>query len=119
ADDEEEIPAIAAPPPPRALPVRPGRFERPAVAAMPRQPNGDVVRIYIGVGRSAGVRPADLVGAIANEARISSRDIGAIDVADRFSLVEVPAAGATAIITALRGATIRGKKPTVRLDRAK
>ena len=84
-----------------------------------RQPNGDVVRIYIGVGRSAGVRPADLVGAIANEARISSRDIGAIDVADRFSLVEVPAAGATAIITALRGATIRGKKPTVRLDRGK
>ncbi|MDB5040444.1 MAG: deaD [Candidatus Eremiobacteraeota bacterium] len=120
ADDEEEIPAIAAPPPPRAMPARPARFERPAAAAAStRQPNGDVVRIYIGVGRSAGVRPADLVGAIANEARISSRDIGAIDVADRFSLVEVPAAGATAIITALRGATIRGKKPTVRLDRGK
>jgi len=77
----------------------------------------DSTRIYIGVGRSGGIRPADLVGAIANEAHIDSRDIGHIDIADRFSLVEVPGASADAIITALRGATIRGKKVLVRRDR--
>ncbi len=49
-----------------------------------------VARIYIGVGRAAEIRPADLVGAIANEARIASHDIGHVDIADRFSLVEVP-----------------------------
>lgn len=82
-----------------------------------RPKSSDVTRIYIGVGRSAGIRPADLVGAIANEARISSRDIGHIDIADRFSLVEVPGQAADAIIVALRGASIRGKKVLVRRDR--
>ena len=120
AADEEEIPAVAAPPPPPAgRPFRAAPLAR-AEGAVPHRPppaNGDVARIYIGVGRSNGIRPADLVGAIANEARINSREIGAIDIADRFSLVEVPNAAANAIIAALRGATIRGKKPTVRRDR--
>ena len=82
-----------------------------------RLKSSDSTRIYIGVGRSGGIRPADLVGAIANEAHIDSKDIGHIDIADRFSLVEVPGNAADAIIAALRGATIRGKKVLVRRDR--
>lgn len=77
----------------------------------------DAAKIFIGIGRSAGIRPGDLVGAIANEARISSRLIGSIDIADRFSLVEVPASAVNGIITALKGKSIRGKKVTVRRDR--
>ena len=73
--------------------------------------------MFVGVGRAAGIRPADLVGAIANEAGISSRSIGAIDIADRFSLVEVPASQIDDIIRKLRGSTIRGKKVNVRRDR--
>jgi ATP-dependent RNA helicase DeaD len=64
-----------------------------------------------------GIRPGDLVGAIANEAKISSRDIGAIEIADRFSLVEVPEAMADQIVEALRSTTIKGKRVTVRRDR--
>jgi ATP-dependent RNA helicase DeaD len=82
-----------------------------------RQLSGDVARLYVGLGRSAGIRPADLVGAIANEARINSREIGAINIADRFSLVEVPEALADRIISALRSSTIRGKKIGIRRDR--
>jgi ATP-dependent RNA helicase DeaD len=93
--------------------------ERPTPPARGFGDSRDVAKIYIGVGRAAGIRPADLVGAIANEARISSRDIGAIDIADKFSLVEVPGAIAEGVIAALRGATIRGKKVTVRRDRGK
>jgi ATP-dependent RNA helicase DeaD len=58
------------------------------------------------------------VGAIAGEARIDSRDIGAIDIADKFSLVEVPGAAAEGIIKAIRGTTIRGKKVLVRRERS-
>ena len=65
------------------------------------------------------MRPADLVGAIANEAKASPRDIGAIQIADRFSLVEVPEAIAESVIRALRNATIRGHKVVVRRDRDK
>jgi ATP-dependent RNA helicase DeaD len=83
--------------------------------AAPR--DGNVSRIYVGLGRQAGVRPADLVGAIANEAGLDARDIGAIDIADRFALVEVPGDAVDGVIDALRGATIRGKRVLVRRDR--
>jgi ATP-dependent RNA helicase DeaD len=79
----------------------------------------DVTRLYIAAGRRAGVRPGDLVGAIANEAGIDARSIGAIEIADRFSLVEVPQDMAQDIIGALRGTTIKGKRVAVRLDRDK
>ncbi|MGC2129523.1 MAG: DEAD/DEAH box helicase [Candidatus Aquilonibacter sp.] len=88
------------------------------IPAVPRAPARDgVAKLFVGVGRAAGIRPADLVGAIANEAGISSRSIGAIDIADRFSLVEVPASQIDDIIRKLRGSTIRGKKVNVRRDR--
>jgi ATP-dependent RNA helicase DeaD len=79
---------------------------------------GDPVRIFIPLGRLAGMRPADLVGAIANEAGVPSRQIGAIEIADTFSLVEVPESAADTIIEALRKTKIRGKTVKVRRDRA-
>ena len=82
------------------------------------RPNSwDVTRIYVGAGRKFGIRPGDLVGAIANEAGINSREIGAIDIADRFSLVEVPESVAEQVIDALRNTTIKGKRVQVRRDR--
>ncbi len=123
--EEEEIP------PPRPFRERSPREERPArngrkgrdegrkfgKDAGPRKfKGGSMVRLYIGAGRSAGVRPQDLVGAIAGEAGISGRDVGAIDIADRFSLVEVPESVVGAVIRALRASTIKGKKVTVRRD---
>ncbi|WP_169980320.1 DEAD/DEAH box helicase [Tautonia rosea] len=73
-----------------------------------------VARLYIGAGREAGVRPGDLVGAIANEAGISGRMIGAIEIADRFSFVEVPEEVAGEVVAALRSSTIKGRRVTVR-----
>ncbi|MGD1067150.1 MAG: DbpA RNA binding domain-containing protein, partial [Vulcanimicrobiaceae bacterium] len=96
----------------------------PPHASRPSGPKGppgpravDVTRIYVGLGRQAGIRPADLVGAIANEAGLASREIGPIQIADRFSLVGVPTEAAERVIGALRGAAIRGKKALVRRDR--
>ncbi len=75
---------------------------------------GAVTRLFVGLGRTAGVKPGDLVGAITGEAGVTAADIGKIEMADRFALVEVPEALADTIISALRATTIRGKKPTVR-----
>ena len=63
------------------------------------------------------MRPQDLVGAIAGESRLTGREIGSIEIADRFSLVEVPESAADEVITALRQSTIKGKKATVRRER--
>ncbi len=76
-----------------------------------------MARLFVGAGRIAKIRPKDLVGAIANESRLSGRDIGAIEIADRFSLVEVPEDSADEVIAALRASTIKGKSVQVRRDR--
>ncbi len=76
-----------------------------------------VTRLFVGIGRAGGVRPADLVGAITHEAGLSGQDVGAIQIADGFSLVEVPEAAAERVIGALRGATLRGQKVVVRRER--
>ena len=65
----------------------------------------------------AGLRPQDLVGAIAGESGLNARDIGAIQITDRFSLVEVPEPAADMVIAAMQRATIRGRRPTVRRER--
>ena len=116
-EDEPEIPAVAAPPPPRR--AAPAAGAGPARYKFGGRDSGNSARIFVGAGRAAGMRPADLVGAIANEAKASPRDIGAIQIADRFSLVEVPEAIAESVIRALRNATIRGQKVVVRRDRDK
>ncbi len=82
-----------------------------------RSRNEDGVRLFIGAGRAAGVRPADLVGAITGEAGVPSRALGAIEIADKFSLVEVPDALADRIIAALKATKIRGNKVHVRREK--
>jgi ATP-dependent RNA helicase DeaD len=82
-----------------------------------RPPTGGTTRLFVGSGRSAGVRPQDLVGAITGESYLSGRDIGAIEIADRFSLVEVPESAADDIVAALRRASIKGQRTTVRRER--
>jgi ATP-dependent RNA helicase DeaD len=75
---------------------------------------GPMTALFVGAGKAAGIRPGDLVGAITNEAHVEARDIGAIRVADRHSLVEVPEALAEKIIKALRATKLRGQKVDVK-----
>jgi ATP-dependent RNA helicase DeaD len=115
AADEEEIPEV-----PLRAAEREGRPRRESGGRDERRGRASstgMTRIFIGAGRSAGIRPQDLVGAIANESRLSGRDIGAIEIADRFSLVEVPDQAAGDVIASLRQTTIKGRKVTVRRER--
>jgi ATP-dependent RNA helicase DeaD len=98
--------------PPVSAPAGPPKF-------LKRRTNSDIrfARLFVGVGRNGGVRPADLTGAIANEANLTSREIGHIDVAGDFSIVEVPEDAIERVIRALRRTTIRGVKAEVRRDR--
>ncbi|NNJ60319.1 MAG: DEAD/DEAH box helicase [Dactylosporangium sp.] len=80
-------------------------------------PANGMTRLFVGAGRGSGIRPQDLVGAITGESRLHGKEIGAIDIADRFSLVEVPHAAANDVIAALRGTMIKGKRAIVRRER--
>ena len=94
------------------------RAQRAAQAARrARRPAAGMARIFVGGGRDEGIGPRNLVGAIANESGLTGRDLGAIEVADRFSLVEVPEEVADYVIDCLRDGQIRGRKFPVRRDR--
>ena len=92
--------------------------KRSGKPAPPRKQAPGMVRIYVGAGRKANMRPADLVGAIINEAKLEAGQIGVIEITDKFSLVELPEDRVDSVITALRATTIKGKRQTVRRDQA-
>lgn len=73
-------------------------------------PDRGMTRLYLDIGRDDGVRPSDIVGAIANEANIPGRAIGAIDLFERFAFVEVPSNLSDRVMRALKRTTIRGRK---------
>jgi ATP-dependent RNA helicase DeaD len=115
--DMAEIAAAAArlargdkPLAPPAMPVLPERAPLP----LPRGEAG-MVRFFIDAGRFHGVRPADIVGAIANEAGVPGKAIGAIDIYDDFTLVDVPAEYQARVLDSMSRATIRSRDANIRL----
>ncbi len=106
----------AEPRPDRGRPEPRSRTASGRPLGVHRTTGAAMVRLFVGAGRNAGMRPQDLVGAIAGETRLSGKDVGAIEILERFSLVEVPEQAADEVVTALRGTQIRGGTPTVRRD---
>ena len=93
------------------------RGARPPGPMHPSVPDGGWVQLWVGGGRRAGLRPGDLVGAIANEAGVPGSVVGAIQIFDDFALVDVQSAVADGVADALRRARIRGQQVAVRRER--
>jgi ATP-dependent RNA helicase DeaD len=69
---------------------RPPRKARERGADRNSPPEAGMDRYRIEVGHAHGVKPANIVGAIANEAGIDSRDMGRITINDDHSLIDLP-----------------------------
>ncbi len=110
-DAENENDEIAEP-----MPAAASRDKDRRPASRGARRGADMARLYIAAGRQAGIRPQDLVGAIANEAGVPGNAIGAIQISDRFSLVEVAEETADHVIKMLKQSNLRGKKVTIRRD---
>ncbi|TQM37284.1 DEAD/DEAH box helicase [Pseudonocardia cypriaca] len=112
-DDADDIPVVAPP--------RPGERREPrgrGGAAGTRPPRAGTTRLFVNAGRSSGVRPQDIVGALANESNLSGRDIGAIQIHERHALVEIPEHAADDVLRSLRGGTtLKGRRTNIRRDR--
>jgi ATP-dependent RNA helicase DeaD len=99
---------------------RGGSFERGPVRARGAgdRPKAGTARLFVSAGRAAGIRPQDIVGALANESQLSGRDIGTIQIHERHALVEVPESAAEDVLRELRGSTmLKGRRANVRRDR--
>lgn len=68
------------------------------------------------VGHSHGVKPGNIVGAIANEAGLDSANIGRIDIRDDHSLIDLPAGMPSDVFKHLKKVWVSGQQ--LRITRA-
>ena len=76
----------------------------------------DMVRLFINIGKNQHVKPGDILGAIAGESGISGRLVGAIDICDSYSFVDVDRKNADKVMRAMKNAKVRGL--TVHMEKA-
>ncbi len=94
-----------------------GNEARPGPKRGRSGPTPNMVTLEFSAGRAVGIRPGDLVGAIANEAKLNSNVLGPIKISDQSSQVHVPEELAKGIIKAFSRTRLKGHKVTVRLHR--
>ncbi|MCJ8300224.1 MAG: DbpA RNA binding domain-containing protein, partial [Pseudomonadales bacterium] len=73
-------------------------------------PQGDMQCYVLAVGREHGVKPGNIVGAIANEADIDSKYIGQIEIQDTTTLIDLPAGMPKNVMEVLRKVSVCGQK---------
>lgn len=85
---------------------RGNREERPRKAKVNRS-DVDWQTYRLEVGKEHGARPGDIVGAIANEISLDSSYIGAINLHDKHSFVQLPKGIPTDLFNQLKGVRVR------------
>lgn len=107
----EEIQPIKELPDRRKAPRQAGPLEEKSSHSHKRDRNGyepGMVRLCMNVGRSNGMRPGDIVGTIASLANIPGRSIGAIDIRQNETYLDVAETHAEAVLRAMKNGKIRG-----------
>lgn len=112
----------AEPATPPSLTPRSRREDIPKREASDKAPARDddeaKVRLSMAVGKRDGIRPADVVGSIANEAGISGREIGPIEIRDEITYVSIPERYRDDVLAKLGGARFRGRPVNLRVAAA-
>ncbi len=97
-------------------PRKPRREHEPAADLPPVsdggyafEDDGKQITWRLAVGRNHGAQPGNIVGAIANEARLAGPQINGVDVRPNYSLVRLPANLPKAVIDRLSKVRVRGQ----------
>ena len=86
---------------------RPSKKKYERTARTGREPG--YTTIYLNVGRKHLVTPADVVGKIAGVTRLPAAVVGAMDIHQRHTLVDVSAEHAAAIVKKMTGIRVKGE----------
>lgn len=95
--------AVASPTPVRE---RPRRHSKPHISRDGSEP---VAKLMLKGGKAAGLRVADIVGAVTSAAGLDGEAVSDVLVLDRFSFLTVPDSEAENVIEALSGKRVRGR----------
>ncbi len=98
--------------PPRSAEPRPDRAPPPETARTPRsKAAGSLMETFrIEVGSAHGIRPSNVVGAIANEAGIEGVHIGRVDIRDDHSFVDLPEGMPKQVFKLLQKVLVAGRE---------
>ena len=96
------------------------RGERPARTPRPeyvRSGGGNMVRLFINIGRENRVRAGDILGAIAGEVNVPGNKIGVIDIYDKYSFVEIADECVSDVISVMDNNQIKGRRINIEVAR--
>ncbi|OJY93736.1 MAG: ATP-dependent RNA helicase [Lysobacterales bacterium 63-13] len=122
--ERSERPRAERPPHPRAArseafsnPAEDGRKRVPEsreprahAASEHRPPEAGMETFRVEVGHMHGVKPGNIVGAIANEAELDSKHIGRITIHEDHSLVDLPVGMPSEILQLLKKSWVAGQR---------
>jgi ATP-dependent RNA helicase DeaD len=92
---------------------RPERLKKERVV---REPEAGMATYRIEVGYEDGVKPGNIVGAIANEGGIDSKNIGRIEIFDDYTVLDMPADLAPAVLDTLANVRVAGRPMRIRRE---
>lgn len=72
-----------------------------------------MVRLFVNIGKKQKVKPGDILGAIAGESGMPGKLVGAIDMYDKYTFVEVPKEYGREVLSAMKNVKIKGKSINV------
>ena len=116
---QDDKPAARAPRSEAPAFARPDRGDAPAFKRerAPARPSEEGMGSFrIEVGHAHGVKPGNIVGAIANEAGIESKYIGRIEIYDDYSTLDLPVDMPPDLIDHLKGVWVAGQQLNITRD---
>ncbi len=84
-----------------------------------RKSIGDTERFHVNAGKKQGIRPGDILGAVAGECDIPGSDIAEIEVLENYSFFNVASEHKNRILKRMDGAQIKGQNVVVELSKEK
>lgn len=81
--------------------------------------NKSGVRFFLNLGKKDGIRPRDILGAVAGECDIPGTDIGEIEILDKFSFFTAAKEHKNVILKKMNDSSIKGKDVVVEITTSK
>ena len=79
-----------------------------------REPEPGMARLFVSIGRTSGVRPGDLVGSITATTGMPGTVIGAIEIKERVSFIEVKKEAEGEILSRMGRSEVRGRSVEIK-----
>ncbi|HEY9508473.1 MAG TPA: DEAD/DEAH box helicase [Verrucomicrobiae bacterium] len=108
--DAEILASVKSPEPRKAAEPKSAAKPKPSRATPP-----DQTRLWMSIGEDKGVKPIDVVNAVAGETGLPGKVVGTVDVRDRHLFVDVATEHANSIIAKLNRAEVKGHKVKVKV----